>query len=74
MFLEGAGYTGLKVTKVSKVTKVKEFYLFYFYKKDGVPERSQRPVCVQRTGRRRPELSDTTTLGTLVHFRHFSHF
>ncbi len=38
--LEGAvGYTKFKVTKVSKVTKVKEFCLFY--KKDGLPGRSQ---------------------------------
>ncbi len=37
--LEGAvGYTGFKVTKVSKV---KEFCLLYFYKKDGLPGRSQ---------------------------------
>jgi hypothetical protein len=26
---------------VSKVPKVKEFCLFYFYKKDGLPGRSQ---------------------------------
>jgi hypothetical protein len=51
-----------------KVTKVKEFCLFYFYKKDGLPGRSQR---------RRPEQSDSTTLGilgTLAHFRHSLRF
>jgi hypothetical protein len=44
------------------VTKVKEFYLFY--KKDGLPGRSQR---------RRLEQSDTTTLDTLVTLAHFRH-
>jgi hypothetical protein len=43
------------------VTKVKEFYLFY--KKDGLPGRSQR---------RRLEQSDTTTLDTLAHFSHLT--
>jgi hypothetical protein len=50
------------------VTKVKEFCLFYFYKKDGLPGRSQR---------RSLERSDTTTLGilgTLVHFSHSLRF
>jgi len=60
--LEGSvGYTRFKVTKVPKV---KEFCLFYFYKKDALPGRSQR---------RRPEQSDTLTLGILVTLAHFSH-
>ncbi len=46
------------------MTKVNEFCLFYFYKKDGLPGRSQR---------RRPEQSDTTTLDTLVTLAHFRH-
>ncbi len=53
---------------MTKVSKVKEFYLFYYYKKDGLPGRSQR---------RSLELNDTTTLGilgTLVHFRHSMRF
>ena len=47
------------------MTKVKEFCLFYFYKKDGLPGRSQR---------RSLERSDTTTLGILVTLAHFSHY
>jgi hypothetical protein len=46
------------------VSKVKEFCLFYFYKKDGLPGRSQR---------RSLEQSDTSTLGILVTLAHFSH-